>query len=128
MTKKQIYNITKVSILAVAIMFSFEILFSFDSVTTSISDAIASVSGWVVYLVIYFVMLIQVSFIPIPVYVVINAAIVIESINLNLSSLSGWLFILCTMSAYLTGVVISYFIGKVWKQSSKMVCRNRRRL
>ena len=122
MTKKQIYNVLKVSIVAVLAMFLFEILFYFDEVTNYISNSIASVNGYVVYVVIYFVMLVQVSFIPLPVYVIINAAIVIDSINLNLSSASGWIFIFVTMLAYMTGVVISYFIGKKWGSKAVLWC------
>ena len=119
MNKQQVYNILKISIIAVVFMVAFEILFYFDVITNSISDFIASINGWWVYLIIYLVMVVQVSVIPLPVYVVINAAIVIPSINLNLTSLSGWIFILVTMLAYMTGVIISYFIGK--KYGSKAV-------
>lgn len=119
MKKKQIYNLLKVSLVAVAIMFLFELLFSFDSVTNAISNYIASVDGFVLYLIIFLVMVVQVCFIPIPVYVVINACIIIESINLRLDSLSGWLFILVTMLAYMTGVAIAYLLGK--KFGSKAV-------
>ncbi len=122
MTKKQVYNVLKISIIAVLVMFLFEILFYFDEVTNYISDFIASVNGYVVYVVIYFVILIQVSFIPLPVYVIINAAIVIDSINLNLYSISGWIFIFVTMLAYMTGVVISYFIGKKWGSKAVIWC------
>ncbi len=119
MNKQQVYNIIKVSIFAVAFMVFFEVLFYFDAITNGISNFIASIDGWWVYLIIYLVMVIQVSVIPLPVYVVINAAIVIPSINLNLTSLSGWIFIIITMLAYMTGVVISYFIGR--KYGSKAV-------
>lgn len=122
MTKKQIYNITKLSILAVLFMLVFEVLFYFDSVTTAISNIILNANGMVLYIAIYFVMLIQVSVIPLPVYVVINAAVIIESINLNLMYLSGWIFVFVTMFAYMTGVIISYFIGKKWGSRAVKWC------
>lgn len=111
MTKIQIYNILKISLIAVAIMFGFELLFSFDSITDAISSYIASMHGVVLYLIIYLIMVIQVCFIPIPVYVVVNACILIESINLSLTSTDGWIFIAVTMLAYMTGVAIAYLLG-----------------
>lgn len=119
MKKQQIYNILKISVVAVAIMFLFELLFSFDSVTNSISNYIASVNGVVLYLIIFIVMVIQVCLIPIPVYVVLNACIIIESFNLSITTLDGWIFILVTMCAYMFGIFIAYILGK--KFGSKAV-------
>lgn len=93
-------------------MFAFELLFSFDSITNTISGWIASIDGWIVYIIMYIVMVIQVSFIPIPVYVIVNAAIIIPSINLSLSSGTGWIFIAVIMAAYMSGVIISYLLGR----------------
>lgn len=93
-------------------MFAFELLFSFDYITNTISNWIASIDGWIVYIIMYLVMVVQVSFVPIPVYVIVNAAIIIPSINLSLSSGTGWIFIAVIMAAYMTGVIISYFIGR----------------
>ena len=119
MTKIQIYNILKISLIAVAIMFGFELLFSFDSITDAISSYIASMHGVILYLIIYLIMVIQVCFIPVPVYVVVNACILIESINLSLTSSDGWIFIAVTMLAYMTGVAIAYILG--FKFGSKAV-------
>lgn len=119
MTKKQIYNILKVSLIAVIFMFGFELLFSFDEVTDAISSYIASMQGILLYLIIYLIMVIQVCLIPVPVYVVVNACILIESINLSLKTTDGWIFIAVTMLAYMTGVMIAYFMG--YKLGSRAV-------
>lgn len=119
MTKLQVYNILKVSLVAVLFMFAFELLFSFDSITDAISNYIASMHGFVLYLIIYLIMVIQVCLIPIPVYVVVNACILIDSMNLSLTSTDGWIFILVTMLAYMTGVALAYLLGR--KFGSKAV-------
>lgn len=119
MTKLQIYNILKVSLIAVLFMFAFELLFSFDFITDAISNYIASMHGFVLYIIIYIVMVVQVCLIPIPVYVVVNACILIDSMNLSLSSSDGWIFILVTMLAYTTGVALAYLLGR--KFGSKAV-------
>ena len=119
MSKIQIYNILKVSLIAVILMFAFELLFSFDSVTDAISNYIASMHGVVLYLIIYFIMVIQVCLIPIPVYVVVNACVLIDSMNLSLTSTDGWIFIAVTMLAYMTGVALAYLLGR--KFGSKAV-------
>lgn len=112
MNKKQVLNILKLALIAIAIMLLFEVLFCFDSVTTAISNFIKSFNDVWVYLVIWLVMVIQVCLIPLPVYIVINAAIVIDCIELSLKSWRGWLFILITISAYMVGCIIAYLIGK----------------
>ena len=87
-----------------------------------ISDWIASVDGWIVYLVIALVVFIQVTIVPLPLWVVINAAVVIPSINLNLTSFSGWLFVLIVTFSSLIGVIISYIIGRKFGVSAIKWC------
>lgn len=125
MNKKQVLNILKLALIAIAVMLAFEVLFSFDSVTDAISNFIASFDDVWVYVVIWLVMVIQVCFIPLPVYIVINAAIVIDSIDVSLTTPKGWLFILITITAYMVGCVIAYFIGKkVGKNAVKWCAGN----
>lgn len=112
MNKQQVQNILKLALIAIAIMILFEVLFCFESITTAVSNFIESFSDIWVYLIIWLVMVIQVCFIPLPVYIVINAAIVIDSIELSFATWRGWLFILITISAYMVGCTIAYFIGK----------------
>ena len=119
MKKQQVYNIAKISIIAVSIMFLFELLFSFDAVTNGLSNFIASVDDVIVYIVIWLIMIIQVTLIPVPVYVILNAAVIIPSIDLSITTGKGWIFILVTMSAYMVGAIIAYFIG--YKFGSKAV-------
>ena len=92
-------------------MFVFEIIFSIDSVCVAITNFISGINSWVVYLVIWAIVFIQVTIIPVPMWVVINAAVVIPAINLSLKVFDGWLFILIVLSATIVGVIIAYIIG-----------------
>lgn len=112
MNKTQVLNVLKLALIAIAAMLFFEILFSFNSVTNAISGFIASFQDVWLYVIIWLVMVIQVCLIPLPVYIVINAAIVIDSIDVSLTTPKGWLFILITMSAYMVGCIIAYFVGR----------------
>ena len=111
MNKEQVLKTLIIGIFAVLIMFIFEVVFSFDSICNSISSWISNIDGWIVYLVIFFIMLIQVSLIPVPIWVVINAAVIIPSINLSLDSLSAWIFIGVSTFACIIGVIFNYIIG-----------------
>jgi len=114
MNREQIIKILDVMILATVIMFGFELLFSFDVVTNWISNLIFNSQDWIVYLVIWLLMFIQVCFIPIPAYIVLNACVIIPSINLGLNTSTGWLMIAIILSAYILGAVVAYWIGRKW--------------
>lgn len=111
MNKTQIYKSLVVAIFAILFMFVFEIIFSIDSVCVAITNFISGINSWVVYLVIWAIVFIQVTIIPVPMWVVINAAVVIPAINLSLKVFDGWLFILIVLSATIVGVIIAYIIG-----------------
>lgn len=116
---KQVYNILKVSLIAVVVLFLFELLFTFDAITDAISNLIINTPDVVVYLVIWLIMIIQVTLIPIPVYVIVNACVVIPSIDLSITTSKGWLLIFIIMSAYMIGAILAYLVG--YKFGSKAV-------
>ncbi len=117
----QIYKLLKIALIACVTMFAFEIIFEIPVITTSISNYIANLNTmWLVWASIWFIMFIQVCFIPIPAYIVINTSIhigIIQTSNGVLKMFSDtnyWLFILITITAYMAGAVVAYLIGKKW--------------
>lgn len=118
MDKKQIIKIIDVLIVAVFFMLVFEIIFAIPQVEEGISNFIINLENrWLVWLTIWIIMFIQVCIIPIPGYIVLNAAVNIGIINTKLGLgqvFSGgdfWILILVTISAYMAGALFAYFIG-----------------
>lgn len=104
MNKQQIIKILKVSMIATAIMLGFEILFSFDVITNWFGELIIKSGNWA-YLVIWVIMFLQVTILNIPAYVILSA-----SVSIGISTLS-WEFILVTISAYMCGCLLAYWLG-----------------
>lgn len=122
MNKAQVIKILQIMLIATSLMFAFEVLFSFDGVTNWISGIIYSADDWLVYVIVWLIMFLQVCFIPIPAYVVLNACVVIPSISLGLGTVTGWLMIANILSAYMIGAVVAYWIGRVWGQKAVKWC------
>lgn len=112
MNKQQIIKILKVAMIATAIMLGFEILFSFDVITNWFGELITKSGNWA-YLVIWVIMFLQVTVLSIPAYVILSA-----SVSIGISTLS-WEFILVTISAYMAGCLLAYWLG--WKFGKKAV-------
>lgn len=104
MNKQQIIKILKVSMIATAIMLGFEILFSFDVITNWFGELITKSGDWA-YLVIWVIMFLQVTILNLPAYVILSACV---SIGINTI---GWEFILITISAYMCGCLLAYWLG-----------------
>lgn len=104
MNKQQLIKILKVSMIATAIMLGFEILFSFDVITNWFGELIIKSGDWA-YLVIWVIMFLQVTILNIPAYVILSA-----SVSIGISTLS-WEFILVTISAYMCGCLLAYWLG-----------------
>lgn len=122
MTKIQVYKTLLIAIFTILFMLVFEIVFSFDAVGITISNWISSINSWIVYFVIWLVVFIQVTIVPIPMWVVINAAVIIPGINLSLETVNGWLFVAIVLSATLFGVIIAYIIGRKFGVSAIKWC------
>ena len=112
MTKEQVYKALIISIFAILFMFVFEVVFSIKEVCDCVSNWIASVDGWVVYFIIWLVVFIQITIVPIPMWIVINTAVILPSINLSLTSVDGWMFVFDVLLASVTGVSVAYVIGR----------------
>lgn len=111
MTSQQIVNILKVSIIATAIMFACELVFSFEGITNPMTDWVAGLPSWALYIAIFVIMYIQVL-VPIPAYVVLNACVILNV--LSLVTIQGWLIIGTIWIAYMLGAITMWFIGYKW--------------
>lgn len=111
MTSQQIVNILKVSIIATAIMFACELVFSFEGITNPMTDWVARLPSWALYIAIFVTMYIQVL-VPIPAYVVLNACVILNV--LSLVTIQGWLIIGTIWVAYMLGAITMWFIGYKW--------------
>lgn len=112
MNKEQIVRILKVCLIATAIMLGFEILFSFDAVTDWFSGLVVGAGNWV-WLILWVLMFLQVTILNVPAYVILSACV---SIGINTI---GWEFILITISAYMCGCLLAYWLG--WKFGKRAV-------
>lgn len=111
MTRQQVVNILKVAILATAIMFACELVFSFEAITNPMTDWVARLPFWALYIAIFAIMYIQVL-IPIPAYVVLNACVILGV--LSLTTIQGWAIILTIWVAYMLGAITMWAIGYKW--------------
>lgn len=129
MKKEQIYKLLEVTIIAAAFMTFFEAIFAIPGVTDSISEWIHNLNQrWLLWLVIWLVMFIQVCIIPIPAYIVLNTAVNIGLISRNtniltsLTSENFWIFVLVSISAYMAGAVVAYGMGYKYGRRTLMWC------
>lgn len=112
MNKEQIVRILKVCLIATAIMLGFEILFSFDAVTDWFSGLVVGAGNWV-WIILWAIFFLQVTVLNVPAYVILSACV---SIGINTI---GWEFILITISAYMCGCLLAYWLG--WKFGKRAV-------
>lgn len=105
MKKEQISKILKVAIIMTLIILAVEIVFSIPIVNNWFASLITSSEGWIVYLVIWFIMFLQTTVLNIPAYVVLSASV---SVGINTLSV---LYIVVVLSAYITGCLLAYWIG-----------------
>lgn len=112
MNKEQIVRILKVCLIATAIMLGFEILFSFDVITDWFSGLVVGAGNWV-WIILWAIFFLQVTVLNVPAYVILSACV---SIGINTI---GWEFILITISAYMCGCLLAYWLG--WKFGKRAV-------
>lgn len=119
MTTQQIRKLLDVGLIACALMFGFELLFSFDVITNTINSWI---QGDYVLIIIWFLMFIQVCIVPIPAYIVLNACVILPSIQLSVTTARGWLIIAVILSAYILGAIVAYWVGRKWGSKAIRWC------
>lgn len=116
MKKEQVLKLLKVAIVVTAIMLACEIVFSIDAVNEWFSEIITGTRGWIVYLVIWVIMFLQVTILNIPAYVVLSA-----SISIGIKALS-WQYLLTVMSAYMCGCILAYWFGRWFGKKAVKWC------
>lgn len=106
MNNGQILKILKVCMIATAFMLVMDAIFSISYVKDFFSNLITNANGLIVFLVIWLIMFLQVTILNIPAYTVLSVCI---SIGINAWS---WEFILTTVTAYMCGCILAYWLGR----------------
>ena len=128
MNKQQVIKIIDVMFVAVLFMTAFEILFAFPQISNSIQTWIEGLENktmiWVAF---WLVMFIQVCIIPIPAYIVLNAAVNIHIIESSLglqvfATKDLWVLLLIIISAYMAGASVAYLAGAKLGKKAVLWC------
>lgn len=98
------------------IILAIEIIFSIPIVNAWFSGLITNSKGWVVYLIIWVIMFLQTTILNVPAYVVLTACV-----SMGIKTLSV-VYLLVVISAYMTGCVLTYFIGRKWGKKAVKWC------
>ena len=129
MNREQLYKILKTALIATVLMFVFELIFSIDAIILPIQSWVTNITNkfWL-YSAIWFIMWAQTCIIPIPAYIILNAAIVTRILDPTrgvfgiFTTSECWLFILIVISAYITGALCAYAIGRKWGKKAVLWC------
>lgn len=128
MNKQQVIKIIDVMFVAVLFMTAFEVLFAFPQVSNSIQTWIENLDNkWMIWLAFWLIMFIQVCIIPIPAYIVLNAAVNIHIIETDLGlAVFGtsdlWILVAIIISAYMAGASVAYFAGAKLGKKAVLWC------
>ena len=116
MKKEQILKILDVAIIMTAIILLMEGIFAIPAVNQWFSDCITSTNGWVVYVVIWLIMFLQVTVLNVPAYVILSA-----SVSVGIQTLS-FTYLSVVLSAYMVGCVVAYWIGRKFGKKAVKWC------
>lgn len=116
MKKEQILKILSIAIIMTIIILAIEVVFTIPMVNDWFSRLITQSSGWVVYLVIWLIMFLQTTILNVPAYVVLTACV-----SMGIKTLS-WVYLLVVISAYMSGCILAYFIGRKWGKKAVKWC------
>lgn len=83
-----------------------EIIFSIDAVNKFFCEFIKQAQGWSVFLTIFLIMFAQVTILNIPAYSILTA---IVGMGIKVWS---WEFLVTTISAYMCGCLLAYWLGR----------------
>ncbi len=116
--RKQVYRALLSAVPILALMLFFEILFEFPPVVEALSSFVTSGhNDVIVYLIVFFLMYLQGTILPIPAYIPLNAAVSIGLVDTSLGIFgiwgqdSTWILFAVVLSAYLLGVATAYLLG-----------------
>ena len=116
MKREQILKILSIAIIMTIIILAIEIIFSIPIVNAWFGGLITNSKGWVVYLIIWFIMFLQTTILNVPAYVVLTACV-----SMGIKTLSA-VYLLVVISAYMTGCVLTYFVGRKWGKKAVKWC------
>ena len=106
MKKDQIIKLLKTCIIATLILIFIEILFLIPQINNFFINWVNGKNGWSLFLTLWLLLFLQSNIIPIPAVVILEL-----SVHCGLEVLS-WQYILLVMTAYMTGCILSYGLGK----------------
>ena len=106
MKKDQIIKLLKTCIIATLILIFIEILFLIPQINNFFINWVNGKNGWSLFLTLWILLFLQSNIIPIP-----AVAILELSVHSGIEVLS-WQYILLVMSAYMSGCILSYWLGR----------------
>ena len=101
MNYSQVINLLKVAIITTIVLLVFEIIFSIEAVNEFFEGLITNSKGWLVYLIVWVVMFLQVTVLNVPAYVILSACV-----GIGMRTLSAT-YILVVLSAYMSGCILA---------------------
>lgn len=108
--KEKIFKALIVSVVTLAVMFTFEVLFLIPAIESSFLSIMQSDIRWMAWVGLWIVMFLQTSIIPIPGLSILVIAKNMQMITLN--PINDILFYIIVMTSYLSGVIVAYAMGK----------------
>lgn len=106
MKKEQIIKFLKLGIYTTLFLISIEIVFLIPAVDNFFKGWVENSTGWVLWLVLWILFFLQTNLIQIPAVSLLQI-----SVHSGIEVLS-WQYILMVMSAYMSGCILSYWLGR----------------
>ena len=106
MKKEQIIKFLKLGIYTTLFLIAIEIVFLIPAVKEFFVDWVQNSSGWLLWLVLWVLFFLQTNLIQIPAVSLLQI-----SVHSGIEVLS-WQYILLVMSAYMSGCILSYWLGR----------------
>lgn len=106
MKKEQIIKFLKLGIYTTLFLIAIEMVFLIPAVDNFFKGWVQNSSGWVLWLVLWILFFLQTNLIQIP-----SVSLLQISVHSGIEVLS-WQYILLVMSAYMSGCILSYWLGR----------------
>lgn len=106
MKKEQIIKFLKLGIYTTLFLIAIEIVFLIPAVDNFFKGWVENSTGWVLWLVLWILFFLQTNLIQIP-----SVSLLQISVHSGIEVLS-WQYILLVMSAYMSGCILSYWLGR----------------
>ena len=106
MKREQIIKLLKVGIITTLFLIAIEIIFMIPAVKGFFNSWVQNSSGWVLWVVLWILFFLQCNILNIP-----GVSLLQISVLVGINVLS-WQYILLVMTAYMTGCILSYWLGR----------------